>query len=447
MNGFLKALWKEKLYAGFLMAGFLIFLVGLVGIVSVLRISRSFQVIERDIVREVIGLGEIRSALSLMLLEMTSFLIIDFSSEEAVQSQISHVMEYEQKFEDGLTLYNAKTKSRQLDFNKDEVLYLVKTIIAKKQEGASMEEILIYKKQLKVLEEEDLFPKIQENIDVASERLDVERVRNRSTVLAAIIFIVLSGALGSVVIIFLGFRISKKEKLVDQFREQLISIASHQLKTPITIIGGNAELLSENAKLSEEDKENVQTIRDTTANMGLLIEDLLDFSRIDQGKFVITKKPVDISILIQEIVDIFQPLAEEKGVKVSFKNPDEKFIVLTDELKMQQAFKNLIDNSIKYSDEENSTVSIVVAKRDSSVFISIQDSGIGIPKEDVGKIFKRFYRASNVTKQRGFGTGLGLFITREIIHQSDGDISFESKEGEGTTFHITLPLRRRGPSS
>ncbi|MCH8741556.1 MCP four helix bundle domain-containing protein [Patescibacteria group bacterium] len=442
----IKTIHKKRLLVGFFVAALFIFVVGSVGIWGVLNTSNSFERVESDITQEIVILEDIRSALFLTLLEMTTFLVLDFPTTEIAEKQISRIMEYGSHFEDNIAVYNQHINqfgrsTSALDLDQRTVISLVETIVEGKRTGLSIEEILPHKKQLKTLEEEKIFPVIQKSIDFAKEQLAIERTRTQFTVQITILFIILSGITSILLIIFLGFRIVKKERLTDQFREQLISIASHQLKAPLTVIRGHAELLLE-SNISGENKKTARIIRDTSESMNVLVRDLLDLSKIDQGKFVFEKKPTNICDLLIDIVDILEPLAQANEVTIQFTKPKEKIFVLTDESKMRQALQNVIGNGIKYN-KQGGTLSIDFKKEDNQLVVVIKDEGIGIPKEERGMIFERFYRASNTRQKSQLGTGLGLFIARVIINQSGGEIKFKSEENKGTTFYITLSITEK----
>lgn len=443
MENFLKTTWKGRLFVGFLVAALLILFVGAVGVWGSFRISQSFEQLEEEVIQEIVRLEEIRSTLSLTLLEVTTFLFLRLPSPEAEKAQALKVMNYWYLFEDALSAYNQRAKkpevtSQPLNIDNVRMRSLVEAIIKNVEAGLPTEEILPYKKELKALEEETVFPVIQQNIDAATERLASERIHNQTTVKTIFLLIVFSGGISISLILLLGFRIARRERLVDQFREQLISIVSHQLKAPLTIISGHAELLDE-GELSKENKETVESIKSTAKNMNVLIQDLLDLSRIDQGKFITEKKRVDVCATLTEIVDTLQPLARDNDVKIKFKKPQGKIFIKTDRLKIKQALQNVIDNGIKYN-KKGGVLSVELYKEGKWLSLAIKDEGIGVPKGEEDMLFKRFYRASNSKQKIHSGTGLGLFIAQEIIHQSGGKITFESIENKGTTFHISIPL-------
>ena len=443
MFTFVKILNKQRLFIGFLVAALLILVIGLVGIWGTMAVSDSFEKVESGVVQEVILLEEIRSTFVLSLLEMTTFLVLDFSTEETTNKQISFVMEYVSHFENTLDIYNRHVMSlgrteSVLDLDQQNVISLINKVIDGKQSGLSIKDITPYKKQLKSLEEDKIFPEIQKNIDVAKERLVVESARTKSVINVVFLLIILSSIISISLVIFLGLRITKKEQLNDQFREQLISVASHQLKSPLTIISGHAELLLEN-DLSEENKETANAIKTTTDGMKILVRDLLDLSKINQEKFIIEKKLINICEVLTSVVDTLHPVSEKNDVSVQFSKPGEEIFVMTDELKMKQALQNIIGNGIKYNKKGGSIV-IVLKKENNNLLLTIKDEGIGIPEDEKSMIFESFYRASNTKEKSSFGTGLGLFISREIIRQSGGEITFKSEENKGTTFFVKLPV-------
>ena len=145
--------------------------------------------------------------------------------------------------------------------------------------------------------------------------------------------------------------------------------------------------------------------------------------------------------MLTEILKTLKPLARSNEVTIQLSKSKANFFVLTDELKIKQALQNIIGNGIKYN-KKGGTLSINLEEEENNILIFIKDEGIGIPKVEQGMIFERFYRASNTNQQASLGTGLGLFIAREIIRQSGGGITFKSEENKGTAFHITLPATK-----
>jgi len=443
MTGFFKEISKKRILLGFFSAALLVFFIGVIGILNILNISSTIEKIESEVVEEIIILEEVKNSFAITLLEMTTLLVLDFQSEEALETQIKTAINYWDEFEDGIKSYNDSISIRQGEsfyVHEDEAQELVRTIIDSKRKGMTTEEILPYKKQLKNLEVNTVFPLIDEKIDETIESFNIERQRQTSTINQAFVLILFSSFLSILLIIFFGMRIVRREMLGNQFREQLISIASHQLKAPITIIKGNAETLLD-GELSPENKKSVEDIQNSAISMGLLVKDLLDVSQIDQDRFDFDKKSINISFLLMDMARSLGILAKTNDVKIQFNEPKEDIFIMTDELKIRQAIQNVLTNGIKYN-KNGGNLSLKLKVKQKILLLSVKDEGIGISRSEQGMIFERFFRTSNAKSKAEFGTGLGLFITRKIIEQSGGDIRFESEEGKGTTFYITLPIEK-----
>lgn len=235
-----------------------------------------------------------------------------------------------------------------------------------------------------------------------------------------------------------------REKEIDKMKSEFVSVASHQLRTPLTGIKWFTELLLKGkaGAVSDEQKDFLQQISDSNNRMIALVNDLLNVSRIETGrKFSIEKKLTDIVLMIQEVVEEHQIIAAKRGVTLKLGGRWPKELTLNmDGEKMRQVFQNLVSNAIKYSKEANGVVAVALDRSESGrVIFSVKDNGFGIPKPQQEKIFQKFFRAENVLS--GFeGTGLGLYIAKAIVEGHGGRIWFESAEGKGTAFFVALPL-------
>jgi len=234
-----------------------------------------------------------------------------------------------------------------------------------------------------------------------------------------------------------------KLKEMDRLKSEFVSIASHQLRTPLTGIKWFSELLL-NGKagvLSEEQKDFVKQIFDSNDRMIKLVDDLLDVSHIDEsGKFKIILVSGDFSKIIKEVVDQQKIQAKIKNIKIALSAEClKKMILKVDEQKIEQAMQNILSNAIKYS-PNGSTISVNCEKNDGQYVCSFKDKGIGIPLYQQHRMFEKFFRADNVITV-GSGTGLGLYIARHIVEGHGGKMWFESKENKGTTVYISLPIK------
>jgi signal transduction histidine kinase len=233
-----------------------------------------------------------------------------------------------------------------------------------------------------------------------------------------------------------------REKMLDKLKSEFITIAAHQLRTPLSaikwvikmVLDGDAGTLTPDQEqlLSKGYKSNERIIT--------LVNDMLNVSRIEEGRFGYKMQPEDLSKALDGIIEALSSLINGKNIKFNLERNQEFPLLNIDLKKMTLVIQNLLENAIKYT-PENGRINVRMAHDDNNVTISIQDNGIGIPKADQVKLFTKFYRAENALRLQTEGSGLGLFIVRNIVKEHGGNISFESEEGVGTTFTITLPIK------
>lgn len=243
-----------------------------------------------------------------------------------------------------------------------------------------------------------------------------------------------------------------KEKEIDKAKTEFISLASHQLRTPLSTINWYIEmLLSGDAGVpNNEQKELLTEAYNGGKRMGELINALLNVSRIETNNFMIEPKPIDVVSLAQTILNESKPMIDEKKLKINLKVESIPIIQLDPNLSTI-IFQNLFTNAIKYS-RVNGAINIDIKiiksgdKADDesilidSLLIQIRDNGIGIPHSQQSEIFKKLFRADNAKKSDSDGTGLGLYLVKSIIEHNQGKIWFKSSENIGTTFYVTIPL-------
>jgi len=234
-----------------------------------------------------------------------------------------------------------------------------------------------------------------------------------------------------------------REKMIDKTKSEFVSIAAHQLRTPLSAIKWIFGMMSDGdwGQVSDVQKEYLQKGYISSERLIKIVNDLLNVSRIEEGRFI--KKPsfTDLAKLITVLFEQHQGLAEGRHIKLVFEKPITRLPdVYIDEEQIKLAIENLIQNAINYTPENGTvTVSLKDNKDTKEVEIIVKDSGIGIPVEQQQRIFTKFFRSTNAIRVQTSGSGMGLFVTKNIVESHNGRIWFESQEGQGTTFHITLP--------
>jgi PAS domain S-box-containing protein len=238
----------------------------------------------------------------------------------------------------------------------------------------------------------------------------------------------------------INLRKEAEEKLrqIDQMKSEFLSNVSHELRTPLQSISGFTKLIMNgDVPNSETQQEFLQIIDQEIAHLGNLINSLLDMSRLEVGRFQINRKPVKIDELITESLKMFKSLARQKNIKLTQNISPEIPQMVLDNERIRQVIVNLVSNAIKFSDPGGS-VKIVAEIKDKELYFQVSDHGTGIREVNMKHLFERFYREEGETV-RG-GTGLGLYISNQIIEAHGGRIWAESEFGKGSTFSFTLPL-------
>lgn len=236
-----------------------------------------------------------------------------------------------------------------------------------------------------------------------------------------------------------------REKEIDRMKSEFISVASHQLRTPLSAIKWVIKMLLDGdaGALNPEQQDLLDKGYRSNERMITLVNDLLNVSRIEEGRFQYQFSFEDITPILESVVAEVTPIAREKGIDVRLASvPPGLPKVKVDSNKLRLAIMNLIDNGLKYTPKGGSVT--VRTKSDRKYMtVEVQDSGVGIPKKQQAQMFQKFFRAANVVKLQTEGSGLGLFIVKNIVERHGGKISFESEEGAGTTFRFTLPVDQR----
>lgn len=227
-------------------------------------------------------------------------------------------------------------------------------------------------------------------------------------------------------------------KEIENLKSEFVSTVSHEFRTPLTSISLGVGLLLDNTlgEINDDQREIITAIRDEEVRLANLVSDLLDLSRIESGKIAINMKPASIRDIIGTTVKSLQEQAKNKGIDLGYYIDEEPPPVKADPERISTVLINLIGNALKFT-PEGGKIEVFSYYRDKKVYVSVKDTGIGIPREYQEKIFEKFVQVKNNVSQ-GKGTGLGLAISKKIIELHGGEIWVESKDGKGSTFTFTL---------
>jgi signal transduction histidine kinase len=235
-------------------------------------------------------------------------------------------------------------------------------------------------------------------------------------------------------------RTNEKLKTLDETKDDFISMASHQLRTPLTSIKGYLSMVLEGdaGKINETQAKMLGQAFVSSQRMVYLIADLLNVSRLKTGKFVIEAAPTNLAKMVSEEIDQLVETAGGKQIELTYKQPKIFPDVMLDETKTRQVIMNFMDNAIYYT-PSGGHIRVELVDAPTSVELRVVDDGIGVPKAEQHHLFTKFYRAGNARKARPDGTGLGLFMAKKVVLAQGGSVIFESKEGKGSTFGFLFP--------
>jgi signal transduction histidine kinase len=232
----------------------------------------------------------------------------------------------------------------------------------------------------------------------------------------------------------------KQTQAAVQARDQFLSIASHELKTPLTSLLGHVHVLQRRAAReggwSERNLQALRLIGDQAQRLTKLVGTMLDLSRIENGQLSIERLPLNLHDLVQRVVAEMQPTLEGQTVELHCPN---ELIVAGDELRLEQVIQNLLGNAAKYS-PCGGVIRVQLGRNTTMAWLAVTDYGIGIPEAALPNLFQRFYRAPNVDHRQISGVGIGLYVVKEIVTLHGGEVQVTSTEGQGSTFTICLPL-------
>ncbi len=228
---------------------------------------------------------------------------------------------------------------------------------------------------------------------------------------------------------------------LDVVKDEFVSMASHQLRTPLTSVKGYISMLLDGdaGKLTETQQKLLSEAFKSSERMVGLIGDFLSVSRVQTGRFVIEMHPNDLGQLVQQEVESLHEMARTHSLTLRYVQPKKPVKVNIDEEKIRQIIMNFIDNAVYYT-HPGGTIKVNLAVEGNEALLTVTDNGIGVPAAEQAKLFAKFFRATNARKQRPDGTGVGLYLAKKVISGHKGKLIFESQEGKGSTFGFSLPI-------
>ena len=236
-----------------------------------------------------------------------------------------------------------------------------------------------------------------------------------------------------------------REKTIEKIKTEFVSLAAHQLRTPLSAIKWTIKLMLDGdiGEITGEQRELLEKSYHSNERMINLINDLLNITRIEEGRYLYKPAFADVEPIVQFAIKSVQNEVKQRKLKLKFIKPKQKIPeVKIDVEKIKLAVQNLLENAIRYT-KPGGEVTVFLKSLKDKIEFSVKDTGVGIPEEQQKRIFTKFFRGSNVIRLETEGSGLGLFITKNIIEAHGGEIWFKSKEGKGTTFYFSLPTKER----
>jgi signal transduction histidine kinase len=335
-------------------------------------------------------------------------------------------------FSDGLFLFDSKNKLSLINSQ------------AKKYFNIKLEDDLIGKKVSELAKKSALKPVVE--IIKGPKNSKIKKVYREGLNLKRDVFFEISTIplkrenedLGTLVIL----HDVSREKVVEKLKTEFVSLAAHQLRTPLSAIKWTLKMLLDGdlGKVNPDQKEYIEKTYKSNERMITLINDLLNVTRIEEGRYLYKQTLSEAQPLVEFVISSLREKAKNQKIKLRLKKPKEKLPkIKVDVEKMRMAIYNIINNAISYT-LSGGQVDVSISKENNLMEVKVSDSGIGIPEEQQKRVFSKFFRADNAVKEDTTGTGLGLYITKNIIEAHGGSIWFESEKGKGTTFYINIPF-------
>lgn len=278
-------------------------------------------------------------------------------------------------------------------------------------------------------------------LETSLERIDslfAARITTAYMWLLGILFVVLILVVRHVRLIDYAYLYSETKK-ANEMKDLFTNMIAHELRAPLTAMRGYASMIRENSEVAPEVRTHASKIEDAAGRLVLIVSDLLDVARIHSGKLSITKTSVDIQKVIASVLEIMQSVAKEKDIVLSQGGVRSSLFIDIDEKRLYQALTNLVSNSLKYTSAGSITIS--VEDRSDRVEIRVKDTGMGISADNQKNLFAPFFRVGSAEVDQTVGTGLGMWITKQLIELMNGSIGVESIRGVGTHIVLTLPKK------
>ncbi len=299
----------------------------------------------------------------------------------------------------------------------------------------------ILRKNIQEIKEPPALAKVLEKVRIKKEfrRQELQTPEGRTFEVTSIIVTKDGVEIGTLILI----HDITREKRVERLKSEFVSIAAHQLRTPLSAIKWTLKMLLDGdlGRLTKEQLEFVEKTYQSNERMITLINDLLNVTRIEEGRYIYEKTPCKLETLSRQVIEAFQEEILRKKIRFGLLLPKEELpSIYVDQEKIKLVIQNLLDNAIKYTPAGGSIVISISRPTKDKIEFAIKDTGVGIPSDQQDRVFSRFFRGANILRLETTGTGLGLFIAKNIVEAHGGQIWFESKENQGTTFHFTLPI-------
>jgi signal transduction histidine kinase len=258
--------------------------------------------------------------------------------------------------------------------------------------------------------------------------------------------VVISESIVVIVILVIGTAVTQMvDEIIrlDKMKSDFVAVASHQLRTPLSAVKWETEILLEKEKkgLTKKQLKNIESIAFLNQRMIRLVNDLLDVARIEQERLIIRQRRFDFAKLAGDTFSELQPTFEERRLEAVFSAKKNLPWAVADPEKIKIVVENLIGNAVKYT-TSGGKVEVVIYSKNNFLIFEVKDNGVGIPEEQMSRVFNKFFRSDNAVKYQTEGTGLGLYIAKNIVEQSGGKIWFQSIENVGSLFAFSIPTAK-----